>query len=171
VVGQVVVDWARCDRSRPGEGERRERVRVVERGDLGDHPTDTDTRQMRRSLAESAGERGGVGGEVAQRIGRRLGVDGRGCAGVAQVVAHNVTSAASERRAERVGPGQHGRATREQQEGCRRITEVLDPKRDAVGCAERADRRMHRQPPGQPRHCGTRYFPASAELLGRRSDE
>jgi hypothetical protein len=44
VVGQVVVDWARCDGPRPGEGERRERVRMVERGDLGDHPADADAR-------------------------------------------------------------------------------------------------------------------------------
>jgi hypothetical protein len=76
VVGQVV-DPARCDGPRPGEGECRERVRVVERGDLGDHSADADARQVRRPVVESAGERGGVGGEVAQRLRRRLGVDGR----------------------------------------------------------------------------------------------
>jgi hypothetical protein len=42
-------------------------------------------------------------------------------------VAHYVASAASERLAERVGPGQHGRAAREQNERRRRVTKVLDP--------------------------------------------
>jgi hypothetical protein len=35
---------------------------VVERGDLGDHPTDADARQVRRAVIELAGERRGVGG-------------------------------------------------------------------------------------------------------------
>jgi len=154
VVGQVVVDRARCDGPGSGEGEGGERVRVVERGDLGDHPADPDARQVRGPVVESAGERGGIGGEIPQRIPRRLGVDGRRRAGVAQVVAHDVTSAASERLAQLIGPGKHGRAAHEQHEGRRRIAEVLDPERDTAGRAERVDRRMrrvHHQPPGQLR--------------------
>jgi len=50
-----------------------------------------------------------------------------------------VAPAARERLAERVGPGQHGRAAREQNERRRRVAEVLDPERDAV----RLDRRHH----------------------------
>ena len=37
-----------------------------------------------------------------------------------------------ERRAERVGPGEHGRAAREQNERRCRVAEVLDPERDAI---------------------------------------
>jgi hypothetical protein len=48
-----------------------------------------------------------------------------------------VTSAASERLAERVGPGEHGRAAREQNERRRCLAEVLDPERDAVGFRRR----------------------------------
>ena len=66
VVGQVLVGPARCDGPRPGEGERRERVRVVERGDLGDHPAHADARQVRRPVVQPAGERRGVGREVPQ---------------------------------------------------------------------------------------------------------
>ncbi|GAB3169165.1 hypothetical protein GCM10027259_00160 [Micromonospora palomenae] len=47
--------------------------------------------------------------------------------------------AARERLAECVGPGEHGRAAREQNERRRRVAEVLDPERDAV----RLDRRHH----------------------------
>ena len=137
MVGQVVVEPAWSDGPRPGEGERRERVRVVERGDLGDHPADADARQVRRPVVEFAGERRGVGGEIAQRVRRRLGIDGGRRAGIAQVVAHDVAPAARERLAERVGPGEHGRAAREQNERRRRVAEVLDPERDAV----RLDRR------------------------------
>ena len=42
MVGQIVIDRARRDGPRPDEGECRERVRVVEGGDLGDHPADAD---------------------------------------------------------------------------------------------------------------------------------
>ena len=45
--------------------------------------------------------------------GVTLGVDRCRRAGVAQVVAHDVTSTASERLAERVGPGEHRRPARE----------------------------------------------------------
>ena len=139
MVRQVVVDRAWSDGPRPDEGERRERVRVVERGDLGDHPADADARQVRRPVVELAGERRGVGGKIAQRVRRSLGIDGGRRAGIAQVVPHDVAPAARERRAERVGPGEHGRATREQNERRRRVAEVLDPERDAV----RLDRRHH----------------------------
>jgi hypothetical protein len=44
-----------------------------------------------------------------------------------------VTSAAREGLAERVGPGEHGRAAREQNERRRRLAEVLDAERDAIG--------------------------------------
>ena len=74
--GRSLVDPARSDGPRSGEGERRERVRVVERGDLGDHPADADARQVRRPVVEFAGERRGVGGEIAQRVRRSLGIDG-----------------------------------------------------------------------------------------------
>jgi hypothetical protein len=42
MVWQVAVDRAGCDGPRPGEGERRERVRVIQRGDLGDAIAETD---------------------------------------------------------------------------------------------------------------------------------
>ena len=139
MVGQVAVKPAWSDGPRSGEGERRERVRVVERGDLGDHPAHADARQVRRPVVEFAGERGGIGCEIAQRVRRSLGIDGDRRAGIAQVVPHDVAPAARERLAERVGPGEHGRAAREQNERRRRVAEVLDPERDAV----RLDRRHH----------------------------
>ena len=144
MVGQVVVDPARCDGPRPDERERRERARMIESGDLGHHAADPDARQVCRPVVESAGEGGGVGGEFAQRVRRRLGIDGRRRAGVAQVVAHDVTSAASEGLAQRVGPGQHRRAARQQHERRCRIAEVLHPEPDALRRTERAHRRLHR---------------------------
>ena len=136
MVRQVLVEPARSDGSRPCERERGERVWVVERGDLGDHPADAHARQVRRSVLELAGEGRGVGCEITQCVLRSLGIDrGRGTA-VAQVVAHDVTIAARERLAERVGPGEHGRGAREQNERRRRVAEVLDPERDAV-CLDR----------------------------------
>jgi hypothetical protein len=68
MVRQVVVERAWCDGPRPCEGERRECVRVVERGDLGDDSADADARQVRRPVVEFAGERRGVGCEIAQRV-------------------------------------------------------------------------------------------------------
>jgi hypothetical protein len=91
MVRQVLVDPARCDGPRPGEGERRERVRVVERGDLGHHATDADTRQVRRPVVEFAGQCCGVGCEIAQRVRGCLGIDDGRRAAVAQVVPHDVT--------------------------------------------------------------------------------
>jgi hypothetical protein len=142
MAGQVVVDRARGDRPRSGEGERRERLRVVERGNLGDHPADADARQVRRPVIELAGECRSVGGKITQRVRRRLGIGGDRRTGIAQVIAHDVTPAARERLAERVGPRQHGRATRAQNERRRRVAEVRDAKRDAV----RLDCRHHTNP-------------------------
>ena len=139
MVGQVAVKPAWSDGPRSGEGERRERVRVVQCGDLGDHPAHADARQVRRPVVEFAGERGGIGCEIAQRVRRCLGIDGDRPAGIAQVVPHDVAPAARESLAERVGPGEHGRAAREQNERRRRVAEVLDPERDAV----RLSRRHH----------------------------
>jgi hypothetical protein len=50
----------------------------------------------------------------------------------AQVVPHDVAPASGDRHAERVGPGEHRRAAREQNERRRRVAEVLDSERDAV---------------------------------------
>jgi hypothetical protein len=142
MVRQVIVDRARSHRPRSDEGDRRERVRVVERGDLGDHPADADARQVRRPVVEVPGERRGVGCKIAQRVRRSLGIDGGRRAGIAQVVPHDVAPTARERLAERVGPREHGRAAREQNERRRRVAEVLDPEHDAV----RLDRRHHASP-------------------------
>jgi hypothetical protein len=146
MVRKVVVEPARCHGPRPCEGERRERVRVVERGDLGDHPADADARQVRRPVVEFAGERRGVGCEIAQRVRRSIGIDGGRRAGIAQVVAHDVAPAARKRRAEPIGPGEHGRAAREQNERRRRVAEVLDPERDAVRLNRRHEAGADRRP-------------------------
>ena len=137
MVRQVVVDPAGSDGPRSGEGERRERVRMVERGDLGDHPAHADARQVRRPIVEFVGQRRGVSCEIAQRVRRSLGIDRGRRAGIAQVVPHDVALTARERLAKRVGPGEHGRAAREQNEWRCRVAEVLDPEHDAV----RLDRR------------------------------
>jgi len=94
---------------------------------------------VRWPVVEFAGERGGIGCEIAQRVRRRLGIDGGRRTGIAQVVPHDVMAAVRERLAERVGPGQHGRAAREQNERRRRVAEMLDAERDAIGL----DRRHH----------------------------
>jgi hypothetical protein len=124
MVRQVIVDRAGSYRPRSDEGDRQERVRVVERGDLGDHPADADARQVCRPVVEVPGQRRGVGCKIAQ------------------VAPHDVAPAARERLAERVGPREHGRAAREQNERRRRGAEVLDPEHDAV----RLDRRHHASP-------------------------
>jgi hypothetical protein len=116
----------------------------------------------RAKAAASAARSGSV-------IGRRLGVDGRRCVGVAQVVAHDVTPAAGVRRAERVGPGQHGRATRDQDEGRRRSTQVLDLSVTSSGVRnERIVECIVHRSAASLRHT---YFPASAEFCDRRPDE
>jgi hypothetical protein len=139
MVRQVVVDRAWSHGPRPSEGERRERVRVVERGDLGDHPADADACQVRRSVVELAGQRRSVGCKIAQRVRRSLWIDGGRRAGIAQVVPHDVSPGTGECRAERVGPREHGRTTRKEDERSRRVAEVLDPEHDAV----HLDRRHH----------------------------
>jgi hypothetical protein len=139
MVRQVVIDRAWSDGPCSGEGECRERVRVVERGDLGDHAAYADAREVRQPVVEFAGKRRGVGCKMTQRVRRSLGIDSGRRAGIAQVVSHDVSPAARERHAERVGPGEHGRAACEQNQRRRRVTEVLDPERDSV----RLDRRHH----------------------------
>ena len=139
MVRQVVVDPAGSHGSRSDQGERRERLGVVERSDLGDHPADADARQMRRPIVEFTGERCGVVREVAQGVGRSLGVDRGRCTGVAQVVPHDVAPTARQRLAERGGPGEHGRAAHEQYQRRCGLAEVFDPELDTV----RLDRRHH----------------------------
>ena len=56
MIRQVVVDRAWGDGPSAGKGERRERVRVVQRSDLGDHAAHADARQVRRPVVEFAGE-------------------------------------------------------------------------------------------------------------------
>ena len=142
MVRQVVVDRAGGNRSRCGEGQSRERLRVVERGNLSDHPADTDAGQVRRPVVEFAGECCGVGGEIAQCVRRRLGINSDRRPGVAEVVPHDVTPAARQGLAKGVGPREHGRATRAQNERRRRVTEVLNAEGDAV----RLDRGHHANP-------------------------
>jgi len=109
---------------------------------LGDHPADPDARQVCRPVVEFTGECRGVGGKIAQCVRRRLGINGDRRTGIAQVIPHDVTPAAREGFAERVGPREHGRATRAKNERRRRVAEVLDAERDAV----RLDRRHHANP-------------------------
>jgi hypothetical protein len=127
------------DGPRPCEAERRERVRMIKRGDLGDHPVDADARQVRLSVIELTGERRGVRGKISERVCGSLGIDGGRRARVTQVVSHDVAPAPRERHTERVGPGEHGRGAHEQNQRRRRGAEVLDPERDAV----RLDRCHH----------------------------
>ena len=98
--------------------------------------------EVHRPVVEVPGEGRGVGGKIAQRVRRSLGIDCGRRAGIAQVVPHDVAPTARERLAERVGPREHRRAAREQNERRRRVAEVLDPERDAVG----VDRCHHASP-------------------------
>ena len=68
----------------------------------------------------------------AQRVRGSLRIDRGRRTGIAQVVPYDVAPAARGRLAERVGPGHHCRAAREQNERRLSITEGLDPKRDSV---------------------------------------
>jgi len=77
VVGQIVVDRARRDRARPDQGQRRERARMVECGDLRDHPTDPDAAEVGGASTERVDERRRVGGEIAERVAGHLRIDGR----------------------------------------------------------------------------------------------
>ena len=75
---------------------------------------------------------GRVGGEVAQGVGGRLRVRRRRLAAIAQVVAHHAAPAGGEALAERVGPGEHRRPAREQDERCVLVTEGLDAQGDPI---------------------------------------
>jgi hypothetical protein len=133
VVGEVGVGRAGRDRAGAGQGERRERARVVERGHLGHHPPDADPREVRGPAAERAGEGRRVGGEVAQGVGGRRRVRRRRRAAVAQVVAHHAAPPGGEARTERVGPGEHRRPAREQDERGAVGPEGLDAQGDPIG--------------------------------------
>jgi hypothetical protein len=74
MIRQVVVESAWSDGPRSGEGERRERVRMIEGGDLGDHPADADAREVRRPFVELAGEGSGVGCKSRSVYAGRLGL-------------------------------------------------------------------------------------------------
>ena len=114
VVRQVLVDRARRHRPGADEGQCGEHVRVVERGDLSDHPTDADPTEMGGPGTEHPDQRGRVGDEIPQVVRRILRVEGRRRAGVTQVVADHAPPARREPLAQRVGPGQHRRAADQQ---------------------------------------------------------
>lgn len=105
---------------------------MVEHGHLGDHPTDTDPREVRGPAAERVGKGRRVGGEVAQGVGGRLRVRRRRLSAVAQVVAHDAAPAGGEALAQRVGPGEHRRPAREQDEWRVVVTERLDAQGDLI---------------------------------------
>ncbi len=105
---------------------------MVERGHLGDiPPTPIPARCAGPPPRVGKGRR--VGGEVAQGVGGRLRVRRRRLAAVAQVVAHHAAPAGGEALAERVGPGEHRRPAREQDEWCVVVTEGLDAQGDLIG--------------------------------------
>ena len=106
---------------------------MVERGHLGDHPTDADPREVCGPAAECVGKGRGVGGEITQGVGGRLRVRRRRLAAVAQVVAHDAAPGGGEALAERVGPGEHRRPARQQDERCVVVTEGLDAQGDPIG--------------------------------------
>lgn len=133
VVGKVGVAFAWGDGAGADEGEGRERGGMVEHGDLGDHPADADPREVRGPAAERVDEGRRVGGEVAQRVGGGTRVRRRRFAAVTQVVARHMAPADGEALAQRVGPGQHGRPAREQDERGVVLPEGLDAQRDSIG--------------------------------------
>ena len=133
MVGEVIVGRPGRDRAGAGQGERRERARMIERGHLGDHPADADPREVRGPATEHVGKGRRVGGEVAQGVGGRLRVRRRRLAAVAQVVAHHAAPAGGEAFAESVGPGEHRRPARQQDEWCVVVTERIDAQGDPVG--------------------------------------
>jgi hypothetical protein len=112
---------------------------MVQGSDLRDHPAYADAAQVRRPVVELACQRRSVGCEIAQRVRRDLRIDGRRSAAVAQVVPHDVPSGVGDSRAERVGPGEHGRTTRKEDERSPRVTEVLDAEHEAVRLDRRHD--------------------------------
>ena len=116
MVGEVIVGRARGNRAGAGQGERRERARMVEHSHLGDHPADAYPREVRRSSAERVSKGRRVGGEAAQGVGGRLRIRRRRLPAIAQVVAHHTAPAGGEALAKRVGPGEHRRPASEQDE-------------------------------------------------------
>ncbi len=68
VVGEVSVDRAGRHRTGAGQGQRRERGRMVEHRHLRDHPADADPSEVCGTATERLGKGRGVGGEVAQRV-------------------------------------------------------------------------------------------------------
>ena len=133
MVGEVVVGRAGSDGAGADQGERRERARMIERGHLGDHPADADPCEVRRPAAEHVGQGRRVGGEVAQAVGGRLRVRRRRLAAIAQVVAHHAAPADGETLAQRVGPREHRRPARQQDEWSVVVTEGLDAQGDLIG--------------------------------------
>ena len=132
MVGEVIVGRARGNRAGAGQGERRERARMVEHGHLGDHPADADPREVRGPPAERVSEGRRVGGEVAQAVVGRLRIPRRRLPAIAQVVAHHTAPASGEALAKRVGPGEHRGPAREQDERRVVVTERLDAQGDLI---------------------------------------
>ena len=106
---------------------------MVERGHLGDHPADADPREVRGSAAERVDEGRRVRSEVAQGVDGCVRVRRRRLAAVTQVVAHHAARTGSEALAERVGPGEHRRPAREQDQWRVVVTEGLDADGGVVG--------------------------------------
>jgi hypothetical protein len=98
---------------------------MVERGHLGDHPADADPREVRGPAAERVGKGRRVGGEVAQGVG---GASGSASSTRRYRAGRSAPRGARRRRGarKRVGPGEHRRSAREQDEWCVVVTERLD---------------------------------------------
>jgi hypothetical protein len=133
MVWEVSVRLARGHRARAGQGERRERCRMVEGGNLSDHPTDADAGEVRRPAAERTKKGRGVGGEVPKWVGGPLRILCCRRAAVAQVVANDLPRTGGESLAQRIRPRVHGRSAGEQHEWSGFVAEGLDAERDTVG--------------------------------------
>ena len=149
-----------ADRRRPGRArpsgahqrQRRERVRVVECGDLSDHPADPDAAEVSRHGVERADQRRRVGGEIAQMVPRRLRVDGRRRSAVAQVVTDHPTATCREPLTHRVGP--------------RHIVGPRPAARVDRHRGRRSRRRVQRRSPARRSSCSLSFLPiGSAPLL------
>src|SRR5699024_10135745 len=105
--------------------------------DLRHHAAYPDAGQVSRAVVELDGQCGGIGGEVAERVPGGLRVEGCGRAGIAEVVADDVTAQAGKSVAQRVGPGEHRGAAHAQHQRTRRVSEMFDGERDAVDLARR----------------------------------
>jgi len=133
MVWEVSVRLARRHWARAGQGERRERGRMVESGDLGDHPTDAGAGEVRWPAAERIDKGGGVGGEVPKCVRGFLRVCRCRLAAVAQVVANDPPPTGGESHAQRIRPRLHRRPAREQHEWSGFVAEGLNAERDTVG--------------------------------------